>query len=81
MLRDHNKGEVPLASTSPAQDVEALVNALYATVRVPEFDDMLWPEVGRSLDLVAHRIRMDFLKYGRIPAEPLPPPPEALAAR
>jgi hypothetical protein len=62
-----------VADTSPAQDVEALVTALYTTIRAPEFDDMPFPEVARAFDLALHKIRTDFLKYGRIPAEPLEP--------
>jgi hypothetical protein len=65
-----------MADTSPAQDVQSLVAALYAAVRTPEHDDMPFNEVSRAFDLALHKIRTDFLKYGRIPAEPLEPPPE-----
>jgi hypothetical protein len=61
------------ADTSPAQDVEALCNALYATVRTPEADDMPYQEIARAFDLALHKIRVDFLKVGRVPPEPLEP--------
>jgi hypothetical protein len=65
-----------MASTSPAEDVQALRAALIQVLHTAPFDDMLWPEMQAALQLVVHDIQVTVSVYGSFNNAPVPPPPE-----
>jgi hypothetical protein len=68
-----------MASTSPAQDVQALRAAVIALIHTAPYDDMLWPEIQAALQLSMHDVKITFMQYGNFNNAPPPeaPPPES----
>lgn len=52
--------------TTNPEDVAALVDAIVATVRVPAYDDMSWPEIDRALVLASHQLKLVFIEHGTL---------------
>jgi hypothetical protein len=62
------EAEVP--AELPPTEIQLLADVVVAAIRVPQFDDMPWPEIDAALELASHKIKLVFVQHGTLDPSP-----------